>query len=211
LGIAAVIVVVLSVTLILGWSATRFHRISVCLSCHEIFEDFKAYEPDGEPSKSTEDFNPTEAIEPSLFHVSVGCAECHAYPYEEYRESPHFDNEKDVKPGCIGCHDQHSVRQLLMWKFFYVNKGGLGESPFHAISNALRDIPSWESLRKELATKVRRKMLAEDSAKCKNCHKQEGKWFNKFEIHKTKKTCIQCHYNIVHKDVPWHKDTAKQE
>ncbi len=197
--------------LVAGWSSTRFHRISVCLSCHEIFEDFNASEPMGEASQSVDDFKPKKVVEPKLFHVSVGCAECHAYPYEEYRESAHFENEREVRPGCIGCHDSHSVKEILMWKFFYVNKGGIGESPFHAISNSLRDIPSWEKLRKELATKVRRQMLEEDSAKCKNCHKTKGKWFNKFEVHSTEKTCIQCHYNLVHKDVPWHKDTEAKK
>ncbi|MBF0194126.1 MAG: NapC/NirT family cytochrome c [Magnetococcales bacterium] len=211
LGITAAIAAGLVLILILSWSATRFHRISVCLSCHEIFEDYTAYEPDGGLSKSVEDFNPSQKIEPDIFHVSVGCAECHAYPYEEYLESAHYENDLGVKPGCIGCHDQHSVREILMWKFFYVNTGGMGESPFHAISNSLRDIVSWEELRKELATKVRKTMYEEDSIKCKNCHKQEGKWFKKFDIHKTKKTCIQCHYNIVHKDVPWHKDTLKED
>ena len=166
------------------------------------------YEPKGEPTQSVDDFNPIKPIEAKLFHTSVGCAECHAYPFEEYRGSAHYDNERGVRPGCIGCHEQHSVREILMWKFFYVNEGGMGESPFHAISNALRDIPSWEILRKDLAKKVRIRMLEDESEKCQNCHKTKGKWFNKFEVHQSEKTCIQCHYNLVHKDVKWHEDTV---
>jgi nitrate/TMAO reductase-like tetraheme cytochrome c subunit len=190
---------------IAGWSHSRFNRISICISCHEIFVDAAEYQPVGEPSESVEDFRPVTAFDPGSFNVTVGCAECHAYPYEEYRESAHYDNDRDVRPGCVGCHDPHSVREILTWKFFYINDGTIGESPFHSISNSLRDIPAWENLRIELAQKVRGKMLAEDSAKCVNCHKTESKWFAKVKRHGKRdgKSCIQCHYNLVHKDVDW--------
>jgi nitrate/TMAO reductase-like tetraheme cytochrome c subunit len=211
LGRAATVGASLVLILILAWGATRPHRISVCISCHEIFENFEEAFPEGELSQSVDDYRPIKAIEPKLFHLSVGCAECHAYPFEEYRESAHFENDREVKPGCIGCHDQHSIREILWWKFFYINKGRMGESPFHAITDSLRDIPKWEELRKVQAKKVRDKMVAEDSAKCKNCHKKKSKWFNKFDVHKSEKTCVQCHYNLVHRDVKWMKDAEAKK
>ncbi|MDP6707644.1 MAG: NapC/NirT family cytochrome c [Alphaproteobacteria bacterium] len=191
-----------------GWSHGRFNRISICTSCHEIFVDVAEYQPAGPLSESVEDFKPVKAFDPGSFNVTVGCAECHAYPFEEYRESAHYDNDRDVRPGCLGCHNPHSVREILTWKFFYVNEGTIGESPFHSISNSLRDIPTWESLRIELATKARKQMMAENSAKCKTCHKTESKWFAKIKRHQQRgeKTCIQCHFNLVHKDVPWAKE-----
>ncbi len=160
-------------------------------------------------SESIEDFKPSKEIDLGHFNVTVGCAECHAYPYEEYRESAHYDNERGIRTGCLGCHNPHSVRQFLVWKFFYINKGTLGESPFHVISNSLRDIPEWEDLRPVLADEVREQMLAENSAKCKVCHKTESQWFNDIKRHQsTEKTCIQCHYNLVHKDTKWVEPTA---
>lgn len=200
---------VLVVIALLGWSSTRFTRINACTVCHEIFVDYDEYAPAGELSKSVEDYKPIEAFDHGWFNVTVGCAECHAYPYEEYKESAHYDNERDVKAGCVGCHEPHSVYQILNWKFFYLNTGSLGESPFHAISNGLRDIPAWEELRIELAKRVRVDMVAEKSEKCKNCHKPESEWFKSKESHvnnKGVKTCVQCHYNITHKDVKWHKE-----
>ena len=195
---------------ILSWSHSRFTRPNVCITCHEVFVDYEEYKQTSQLSESIEDFRPTKAIDTGHFNLTVGCAECHAYPYEEYRESPHYDNEQDVKAGCLGCHNPHSVRQFLVWKFFYINKGTIGESPFHAISNSLRDVPEWEDLRVTLATRVRQQMIEEDSVKCKVCHKTESKWFNKIERHdKTEKTCIQCHYNLVHKDVKW-QETASE-
>ncbi|MEO5345603.1 MAG: NapC/NirT family cytochrome c [Magnetococcus sp. YQC-9] len=197
--------VLLVVLIGLGWSAHRFNRISLCTSCHEIFVNYDEYKPVGTLSRSKEDFNPSKHPGPGLFNMTVGCAECHAYPYEEYRTSPHFDNEKGVKPGCVGCHNPHSVFQFLNWKFFYLNKGGYGESPFHEISSGLRDIPQWEKLRVELAKRVRKEMVEENSIKCKNCHKPDGNWFTKLEPHKAtnNKTCVECHHNIVHKAVKW--------
>ncbi len=189
---------------LLGWSHSRFTRISVCTTCHEIFVDYDEYKQISKLSESMEDYLPTKEIDTGSFNVTVGCAECHAYPFEEYRESPHYDNQRGVKAGCMGCHNPHSVREFLVWKFFYLNKGEIGESPFHKISNSLRDIPSWEGLRSELAMRVREQMVQENSEKCKVCHKPKSKWFNKIESHqRTEKTCVQCHYNIVHKDVPW--------
>ncbi len=188
-----------------GWSSTRFNRVDVCITCHEIFVDYDEYKQTAPLSESLEDFRPTKEYDPGFFNVTVGCAECHAYPYEEYKESPHYDNERGVKAGCVGCHNPHSVREVLAWKFFYINSGGTGDSPFHAISSSLRDIPEWEKLRVKLATKVRKQMMEENSEKCKVCHKTEGKWFAKKKQHQTtKKTCVQCHYNLVHKEVKWH-------
>lgn len=204
---AAIAGVLVLVMLVLVWSGHRFNRINVCVSCHEIFVDYDEYKPVGELSKTVEDYNPVKEFDPGLFNLTVGCAECHAYPYEEYKLSPHANSQRGVKPGCVGCHNPHGVAQVMGWKFFYINKGGMGESPFHAISNSLRDIPQWEELRVRLANRVRQQMVDEDSVKCKNCHKPESQWFQKIGTHapseRKDKTCVQCHYNIVHKAVKW--------
>ncbi len=210
LGVSGVVVGLIVVATVLGWSSSRFNRISVCVTCHEIYVDYDEYKPVGALSESLEDHNPSKAPDPGLFNVTVGCAECHAYPFEEYRDSPHYYNDLGVRPGCVGCHDPHSVRQVLAWKFFYVNTGGLGESAFHAISNSLRDTAKWEALRVTLAARVRKQMVDEDSVKCKVCHEPESKWFKKIKRHKSTegdegKTCVQCHYNLVHAEVPWEK------
>ncbi len=207
-GIAVFGVVV--VVGLLSWSHSRFTRPNVCITCHEVFVDHEEYKQTSALSESVEDYKPTAAPDPGHFNMTVGCAECHAYPYEEYRESPHYDNERGVRTGCVGCHEPHSVTDFLVWKFFYINKGTIGESPFHAISSGLRDIPEWEDLRVTLATRVREQMMEEDSAKCKVCHKPEAEWFKKIERHqKTEKTCIQCHYNLVHEEVEWQKAASE--
>ena len=209
-GLMSAAGIVVLIVLLSGLSCTsdRFTRISACTVCHGIFVDQEEYSPLGEASLDLEDYKPTEVFEAGMFDVTVGCAECHAYPYEEYKESPHYENDLNVRPGCVGCHEPHSVREILHWKFIYINSGVVGESPFHAISNSLRDIPQWENeLRPKLAARVRKQMVEEQSAKCQVCHKPESEWWQEIGQHKTMKekgqTCIHCHYNLVHAEEEW--------
>jgi nitrate/TMAO reductase-like tetraheme cytochrome c subunit len=209
---ASALLILLFTIGILSWSHSRFTRPNVCTTCHEIFVPYEEYKQTAELSTSIEDYNPSKEIDLGHFNVTVGCAECHAYPYEEYRETAHYDNDRGIRTGCLGCHNPHSVRQFLVWKFFYINKGTIGESPFHVISNSLRDIPEWEDLRPELANTVRQQMLEENSEKCKVCHKPESEWFNKIKQHQTtEKTCIRCHYNLVHKEIKWTEQASESE
>ncbi len=209
-GVLIIIGAIVLVLLFSGLSCTsdRFTRISACTICHEVFVEFDEYKPMGTASEDIEDYNPKEIFEPGAFDVTAGCAECHAYPYEEYRESAHYDNELGVRPGCVGCHDPHSVREILHWKFIYLNRGVIGESPFHAVSSSLRDIEMWENeLRPAQAAKVRQQMVEDKSEKCLTCHKTESIWWQDIGQHKTMDekglSCINCHYNLVHADVAW--------
>lgn len=209
LTVAMVFSLLLTIGL-LSWSHSRFTRSNVCTTCHEIFVEYDEYKQTSALSESIEDYKPSKEIDLGHFNMTVGCAECHAYPFEEYRESPHYDNQRGIRTGCLGCHEPHTVMQFLGWKFFYFNDGTIGESPFHAISSSLRDIPKWEKLRPELAMVVRQRMVEEDSAKCKVCHKTGSTWYSKIKRHqKTEKTCIRCHYNLVHKETEWPEQTLE--
>jgi len=63
--------------------------------------------------------------------------------------------------------------------------------------------------RPAMAEKVRLQMLASDSKNCRSCHvweavkprRKRGQRAHKAAIQE-KKTCIACHYNLVHKKVP---------
>ncbi|MBI5286758.1 MAG: NapC/NirT family cytochrome c [Deltaproteobacteria bacterium] len=204
-GLAVVLFVIAGT----GWSYYRLSDIKLCTVCHEISvqnEDYQPVIPEGEFPKGSLVSNPGKS-RPGLFKVNIGCADCHMYPYEEYKKSAHYKNEKGMKPGCVGCHEPHSAWQITRWKFLYVNKGGYGESPFHAISNSIRDLPEWEGLRKEWAKRVREEMFKEKDFRCNKCHNPSGDWFPKKKAHKKaiekNKTCIECHYNLVHAEVPW--------
>ncbi len=208
--IASVLVFILIVSGV-SCSSSRFTRPSACTVCHEVFENPEEDLPMGGLSESIDDFKPTKLFEPAAFDMSVGCGECHAYPFYEYKDSPHYDNDLGVRPGCVGCHEPHGLGEFLHFKFLYINDGRYGKSPFDAISNSLRDIPEWEELRIKLAARVRDKMVADRSEKCMVCHKIDAEVWSGIKQHKAarpqidkgEKSCIHCHYNLVHADVDW--------
>jgi nitrate/TMAO reductase-like tetraheme cytochrome c subunit len=64
----------------------------------------------------------------------------------------------------------------------------------------------YENRRPRLVQKVREDYLANDSAQCRNCHAYES-FTRTIKAHNRAKntgmTCIKCHYNLVHGEVPW--------
>src|SRR3989304_3170917 len=95
----------------------RTNDISLCLVCHELFGTYDEYKG--------ADYNRDWS------GVGIGCAECHMYPYEEFKKSPHYANAAGLRPSCTACHEPHSFTRIVRYKFIYINKGGYGESPFH--------------------------------------------------------------------------------
>jgi len=212
-GLITIASVVILVFLVAGisCSSSRFTKPSACTVCHQVFLNPDEYMPMGEVSKSIEDLKPSVLFKPKPFDMSVGCGECHAYPFEEYKDSPHYDNDLDVRPGCVGCHEPHGLGEFLHFKFLYLNDGQIGKSPFDAVSSSLLDIPEWEELRIVQAASVREKMVANRSKKCMVCHKIDSEAWSEIKRHKAaraqidngEKSCIHCHYNLVHADVDW--------
>jgi len=185
----------------------RTNGIGICLVCHELFVPYDEYKG--------ADYNRTN------YGVGVGCAECHMYPYEEFKKSPHYANANGIRPSCTACHEPHTFTQIVRWKFLYINKGGYGESPFHKLLDSLRDKPEWEETRTRLAKGVREGFLKNNSQKCWDCHgarfdaRLKNIKAHKRAIDKKKPApagskqgverlnCIECHYNLVHAEVPW--------
>ena len=177
----------------------RTNDIGICLVCHELFVPYEDYKG--------ADYNKTN------YGVGVGCAECHMHPYEEFKKSPHYANATGIRPSCTACHEPHTFTQIVKWKYIYINKGGYGESPFHKLSDSIRDKVMWEGeLRPNMAKKVRAEMLKTNSQKCWDCHgtrydarlknlKQHKKAVEKKKVERL--NCIECHYNLVHAEVPW--------
>lgn len=180
------------------YANTRTQDIGICMVCHELFVPYDAYKGS--------DYNKTN------YGVGVGCAECHMYPYEEFKKSPHYANAAGIRPSCTACHEPHTFAQIVRYKFLYINKGGYGESPFHQISDSIRDKPEWEEIRTRLAKKVREDLLKTNSQKCWDCHgtrfdarlknlKPHKKAMEKKKVDRL--NCIECHYNLVHAEVSW--------
>jgi len=208
---AAAVTLLILVVAGVSCSSNRFNKPSVCVVCHQVFVEPAEYMPMGDVSESAEDLRPSFLFEPEPFDMSVGCGECHAYSFEEYKDSPHYDNDMGVRPGCVGCHEPHGLWEFLHFKFLYLNDGRVGKSPFDSVSSSLIDIPEWEKLRIKQAASVREKMVDDRSEKCMVCHKINSELWRKIKRHKSaieqiekgEKSCIHCHYNLVHADVEW--------
>jgi nitrate/TMAO reductase-like tetraheme cytochrome c subunit len=166
--------------------------VGFCGTCHTAYYDAKEYA-----------FNDRVGMsKPS--GILTGCAECHAQPYAEFKKSAHSMTSKtDRRPGCVNCHkDTHSV---LTWYMFMYRQ----PVAWKKVQLSLHDRGLWEKeVRPDLAAKARAEFVQSDSATCRGCHNNAAKtWRENIRVHqtalKTGKTCIKCHFNLVHAEVPW--------
>lgn len=170
----------------------RVEAKGFCSACHTAYYDESEYA-----------FNDKIGMrKPS--GVLVGCAECHPQPYAEFKKSVHFETGKqDRRPGCVNCHDEpHSVFKWYEYMYWQ-------SDAWKRVQLSLHDQKLWESeVRPELAGKARRQLVESDSNACRSCHNATAKTLRiNIKAHKkaaeTKETCIKCHFNLVHADVPW--------
>lgn len=163
-----------------------------CNTCHTAYYDVKEYA-----------FNDKVGMKkPS--GVLTGCAECHPQPYAEFKRSAHFETQKEARrPGCANCHNEpHSI--LDWYDYMYWQSGA-----WKKVQLSIQDNGIWEKeVRPDLAGKARMKFVKSDSGACRGCHNEAAKtWRADIKIHKeavqTKETCIKCHFNLVHAEVPW--------
>jgi nitrate/TMAO reductase-like tetraheme cytochrome c subunit len=141
------------------------------------------------------------------------CTSCHSMTYadEVYKASPHYNSPSGVRASCGDCHVSEGVimatydhavgtKDLLKQLF--------GPNYDDPVINALH-LP-------EAAFAARDWFRDRDSATCKRCHTLDaiqGTRANTAAIHQEEtdgKTCVDCHYNLVHRKVP-DRQTFKRE
>jgi nitrate/TMAO reductase-like tetraheme cytochrome c subunit len=141
------------------------------------------------------------------------CTTCHSMELtaEPYRESKHYLPVSGVRASCGDCHVSPGVFAAT-WDHFLGAK-----DLFRQTFGADYDDPVVNALHlPEAAFSAREWFRRNDSHTCRRCHVQEaivGKRADTLAIHKedTKgKTCIDCHINLVHREVPA-RETFKRE
>ncbi|MBI5893200.1 MAG: NapC/NirT family cytochrome c [Deltaproteobacteria bacterium] len=170
----------------------------LCEFCHNTYYDYREYA-----------YNPKPTPASSPRGVLFGCAECHRGPFREFKNSDHSKSEKDTRPGCPNCHKPHNV--ITAARFMFTT------SPLIGITGDAMQMDSraWDSkMKPRLDKKVRDGFLKSNSKACTDCHKEkEVDW--DLEAHqiakKEKMTCIECHFNLVHKGSPWPEKEEKKE
>ena len=122
---------------------------------------------------------------------------------EAYLTSGHRTRRGGVQPGCADCH---IPKGLVAATWTHIVKGA--QDLYGEIRYDYENPEVWQARRAELAYAVRDWMLANDSATCRSCHKEdlikpERKRGQRqhAEARETGMTCIECHYNLVHEKV----------
>lgn len=133
------------------------------------------------------------------------CTTCHSMELtaEPYRQSTHYLPVSGVRAGCGDCHVSPGVFAAT-WDHILGSK-----DLFRQMFGADYDDPIVNALHlPEAAFSAREWFRRNDSHTCRRCHQQEaivGKRADTQEIHREDakgKTCIECHINLVHREVP---------
>ncbi|MBI5681659.1 MAG: NapC/NirT family cytochrome c [Deltaproteobacteria bacterium] len=205
-GIGAVLILLIAVISFLNHGSVN--NPNFCALCHEIKYSYDDYRP--------------YPITKANSGVRVGCAECHPMVFAEYEKSKHFNGRNGLRPGCTSCHEPHTVGKFANFMFvtgpIFTSKPGSGPGgAFWNIAAPMNDKERWEAIRPGLAKRVREGFMKNDSAPCRNCHNTEIlvpkriRGQNAHEKFKSgEKTCIECHYNLVHAEVAWNVDKKKK-
>jgi len=163
-----------------------------CNFCHTQYYDVEEYA-----------FNEKGGMEaPS--GVLVGCAECHPQPYSEFKESAHYDSDREEKPGCSNCHEPHSFATWTKYMFY-------NPPEWQKVRISIHDNELWEEeVRPDLANKARASFVKNKSKACRECHVKNDNFRKDIKAHVKELeegldnvNCIKCHYNLVHDEVDW--------
>lgn len=134
------------------------------------------------------------------------CVGCHSmsYPAEELKKSSHY-GALGVNPGCKDCHIPQGLANFHLAVATHVVDGA--RELILEFRNDYSDIRKFDARRPEMAHDARMNLKRWDSVTCRACHKDPQPpgadaraAHEKMRTHKA--TCIDCHQNLVHKEVP---------
>lgn len=133
------------------------------------------------------------------------CTTCHSMTYADdvYQQSTHYNSASGVRASCGDCHVSEGIFAAT-W-----DHAVGGKDLIKQIFGANYDDPAVNLIHlPESAFAAREWFRDRDSATCKRCHTMEaiqGKRGGTAAIHAEEaqgKTCVDCHYNLVHRPVP---------
>jgi cytochrome c-type protein NapC len=136
------------------------------------------------------------------------CISCHAMKdnvYREYQSTIHYANHAGVRAVCADCHVPKEFLPKMIRK---VQASG---EVWHAILGSIGTPEKFEAKRPLLAQREWRRMKANDSRECRNCHDAvsfdySAQGYRAVDRHmeglSSGQTCIDCHKGIAHKLPP---------
>lgn len=139
----------------------------------------------------------------------LSCHEMENFVYQEYRHTVHYQNSSGVRAVCSDCHVPRE------WGPKMIRKIEATRELYGKVMGTINTPEKFEANRLRLAEREWRRMKANDSQECRNCHGFE--YFDYLEqgrraseAHQTGlaqgMTCIDCHKGIAHALPPIQQD-----
>lgn len=131
----------------------------------------------------------------------VSCHEMRDNVYPEYQQSIHYENASGVRATCADCHVPKD------WTAKFIRKVVATNELYHKVIGSIDTREKFEAKRVELAARVWKAMIQNDSRECRNCHDYGAMhWDSQSRKARMKMkraqsdglTCIECHQGIAH-------------
>lgn len=132
----------------------------------------------------------------------TGCHEMRDNVYPELQRTIHFANRTGVRAKCSDCHVPHE------WTSKIARKMQASKEVWGKVFGTIDTREKFEAHRIQLASNEWRRMKANNSLECRNCHQFDSMDFTRqskraVDAHSTQlasgeKTCIDCHKGIAH-------------
>ncbi len=133
----------------------------------------------------------------------IGCHEMRTNVYAELQGTIHFTNRSGVRAKCSDCHVPHN------WTDKMARKMQASKEVWGKVFGTIDTPEKFADMRRQLAENEWKRMKANDSLECRNCHQFEFMDFTRqskraVDAHSTylargEKTCIDCHKGIAHR------------
>lgn len=133
----------------------------------------------------------------------IGCHEMRTNVYAELQGTIHFTNRSGVRAKCSDCHVPHN------WTDKMARKMQASKEVWGKIFGTIDTPEKFAAMRRQLAENEWKRMKANDSLECRNCHEFNYMDFTRqskraADAHSTylangEKTCIDCHKGIAHR------------
>ena len=131
----------------------------------------------------------------------ISCHEMKENVYEEYRMTVHYQNRTGVRATCPDCHVPKE------WTYKIVRKIQASNELWHKMLGTIDTPEKFDAKRAQLAQNEWRRMKANDSRECRNCHnfdsmdyaEQNGRAADRHQQgFNAGETCIDCHKGVAH-------------
>ncbi len=134
------------------------------------------------------------------------CTSCHSmtYPQKELKQSTHY-GALGVNPGCKDCHIPQGIENFHLAVATHAIDGA--RELWLEMVNDYSTLEKFNERRLEMAHDARMNLKKWDSVTCRTCHKKpappgESAQAEHKKMETEGATCIDCHQNLVHEEVP---------